>query len=315
MDIHINRESEVPIHEQVSAQIVFLIGTGRWAPGTDLPSVRALSQRLGVHRNTITQAYDDLILKLLVEKRAGARLRIRGGDRKSVPQSQDLDDVLNSMIREAGRLGFSLQQLHNRLRDRLFAAPADHLLVLSGDEGMRKLFLSELRECFECPVEVCTPDDLVANPDRGIGALVVSPPVHIPTIQPVLARDRAPVSITYSPGDDLIEEIRRLQKPALIAIVSISEYFLGMARGVLAGAVGQRHSIGTYLMTGRRRVTPGAADLLVCDAVTYPVLRPRYKPGIVFQYRLISPASLEHISSLVANPPRPSRVRRSLQAR
>ena len=115
----------MPIHEQVSAQIVFLIGTGRWAPGTDLPSVRALSQRLGVHRNTITQAYDDLILKLLVEKRAGKRLAIRGGERKSVPQNRNLDDVLNSTIREAGRLGFSLQQLHNRLRDRLFAENLD----------------------------------------------------------------------------------------------------------------------------------------------------------------------------------------------
>jgi DNA-binding transcriptional regulator YhcF (GntR family) len=313
MDIHINRESDVPIHEQVSAQIVFLIGTASWAPGTDLPSVRALSQRLGVHRNTITQAYDDLILKLLVEKRAGTRLRVRGGERKSIPRNRDLDDVLDSMIREIGRLGFSLQQLHNRLRDRLSSAPADHLLVLSAEEGMRTLFLSELRQRLECPVEVCTPDDLLANPEKGIGALVVSPPGHMAKFQSVLARDRPPIPITYSAADNVIEEIRRLKKPALIAIVSISEYFLGMARGVLAGATGQRHSMRTYLMTSSRAATPGAADLLVCDAVTYPVLRPRYKPGVVFQYRLISPDSLERITSLVAKPARPDRTgRRSL---
>jgi len=297
MDIQINRESEVPIHEQVSAQIVFLIGTGRWAPGTALPSVRALAQRLGVHRNTITQAYDDLILKLLVVKRAGKRLTIRGGEPEAASQNRDLDDVLNSMIREAGRLGFSLQQLHTRLRNRLLAAPPDHLLAVSVDEGMRILYRNELRQRFQCSVEVCTPDDLVANPDKGIGALVVSPPGYIPKIHSSLAPDRPPIPITYSAADALLEEIRRLQKPSLIVIVSISEYFLGMARGVLAGAVGQRHSMHTLLITGSHPAAPGAADLSICDAVTYPVVRTLYKPGVVFQYRLISTACLEQISA------------------
>lgn len=301
MDIHIDRESEVPIQEQVAAQIIFLIGTGRWTPGADLPSVRALSQRLGVHRNTITQAYDDLILKLLVEKRAGRRLTVRGGEAKRVPRNRDLDDLLDSMILEAGRLGCTLQQVHNRLRERLLAAPADHLLALSGDQGMRVLFLNELRQRFRCPVEACAPDELVANPGKGIGALVVTPAGHIPKIQAALTPGHSPVAVTYSAADALIEEVRCLRKPSLIGIVSISDFFLGMARGVLAAAVGKRHSMRTYLMTGSRPATPGAADLVFCDSVTYPVVRPRYKPGVVFEYRVISPASLEQISSMLAN--------------
>jgi len=43
--------------------------------------------------------------------------------------------------------------------------------------------------------------------------------------------------------------------------------------------------------------TAGAADLLIFDAMTYPVPRPLYKPGVVFQYRLISTGCLEAISS------------------
>ena len=79
MSIHVDKESDVPLHEQVSAQLVFLIGPAD-SPGASLPSVRALSQRLHVHRNTISRAYHDLILNKLVEKGAGRRLAIRAPD-------------------------------------------------------------------------------------------------------------------------------------------------------------------------------------------------------------------------------------------
>jgi len=300
VDIHINRESEVPIQEQVAAQIVFLIGTGRCAPGTDLPSAQQLSKRLGVHRNTIKQAYNDLILKLLVEKRPGRRLKIRGGVPEIGPRKRDLDDLLNATILEAGRLGCSLQELHNRLRDRLYAAPADHVLALSAEDGMRALMLSELRQRFKCSIESCTPDELLLNPEKGIGAVVVTPPGHIPKIESSLAPGHLPVPIRYSSAATVIEKVRLLQKPSLIGIASISEYFLGMARGVLAPAVGKRHSMRAYLMKGSGPSMPGAADVVVCDAVTYPVVRARHKAGLVLEYRLISPASLEQISSLLA---------------
>ena len=300
MDIHINRESEVPIQEQVAAQIVFLIGTGACPPGTELPSAQQLSKRLGVHRNTIKQAYNDPILKLLVEKRPGRRLKVRGGIPEAGPRKRDLDDLLNATILEAGRLGCSLQELHNRLRDRLYAAPPDHVLALSAEDGMRSLMLSELRQRLKCSIKSCSPDELLASPEKGIGAVVVTPPGYIPKIKSALAPDHLPVPIRYSSAAAVIQEVRRLQRPSLIGIASISEYFLGMARGVLAPAAGKQHSMRTYLMKGSRPSLPGVADIVVCDAVTYPVVRTRHKSGRVFEYRLISPACLEQISSLLA---------------
>ena len=56
MDIHISRDSDVPVHEQITAQFVLLIGTGGLEAGASWPSVRALAQRLGVHRNTVSRA-------------------------------------------------------------------------------------------------------------------------------------------------------------------------------------------------------------------------------------------------------------------
>src|SRR6185295_4769108 len=107
------------------------------------------------------------------------------------------------------------------------------VLALSAEDGMRALLVNELRQYFRCSIEACTPDEFVANPERGIGALVVTPPGHVPKIKPALKPGHVPVPITYSPADPVLEEVRRLQKPSLIGIASISDYFLGMARGVL----------------------------------------------------------------------------------
>ena len=77
LEIQINREADVPIHEQVAAQIVLHIGSGALQPGDALPSVRALARRLGIHRNTVTQAYRDYVLNKLVVKRRGSQLVVR----------------------------------------------------------------------------------------------------------------------------------------------------------------------------------------------------------------------------------------------
>ena len=302
MDIHVNKESDIPLHEQVAAQLVLLIGTGRLKPGTFLPSVRALAQRLGIHRNTIGRAYHDLTLDRLVEKRAGRRLAVRISGPDTLREARDLDELVQVAVTEARRRGYSLKQIHDRLRDRLSAAPPDHLLVLSDDTGMRMLLPKELGQRFECPVDACAPGELLSNPGRTVGALVVSPQGHIPGIRSVLSPGRPAIAITYASADEHLQAIRRLKTPSLVAVVSVSSYFLEMARGLLAPAVGRRHSMRGYRVAGDRPARLGAADLIICDVITYPIVRPRYKAGTVFVHRLISAGCLDTISSVIEGP-------------
>ena len=95
--------------------------------------------------------------------------------------------------------------------------------MLSDDAGMRMLLPKELKHRFECPVEVCTPAELLSNPERAIGALVVSPQGHIPRIRSVLAAEPSAVAITYSSADEHLQAIRELKTPSLIAVVSVSD--------------------------------------------------------------------------------------------
>jgi len=282
MDIHVDKESEIPVHEQLSAQLVFLIGTGQLKPGRFLPSVRALAQRLAIHRNTVSRAYHDLTLGLLVEKRAGRRFAVRALEPATVPGGRDLGELVDVTVAEARRRGYSLQQLHQTLSDRLQAAPPDHLLVLSDDPGMRLLLPLELRQHVCCPVDACAPHELLADRDRALGALVMSPQGHIPKIRPVLSPYWPAIAITYSPADDLLKTVRQFQKPSVIEVVSVSSYLLDMAQRLLASAVGKRHSVSTRAVTGHRGTRIGAADLIVCDVVTHSMMRRRCKPGTRF---------------------------------
>ena len=301
MDIRISRESEVPIHEQVLAQIILSIGTGELKPGQALPSVRALARRLKIHHNTVSRAYQDLVLQKLLTRRRGSPLVVRGPDEpECLPDVKDLDDLINETMQAASRRGYTLQQLRQRVRERMLAQPPDHILVLSADSGMRVLFQMELKETLKYAVESCSPDELAANPGLAIGALVLSAPGHMRAVVSMLPKDGSAIPIIYSPADQHVEMVRGLQRPSMIALVSISEYFLQTARGVLAPVAGQRHSIREHLLTAENHPdTLGAADIAICDSVAYRVVRSRKKRGKVVLHRMIARECFDRISAIM----------------
>ncbi len=212
------------------------IGSGALRPGDALPSVRALARRLHIHRNTVTSAYRDPVLTKLVVRRPGNQLVVRDPQSRQAEVGNGLGEFVDSTIRAARQRGYSLKELSGRLRDRLLAAPPDHVLVLSDDVGMQVLISAELSARFSMPIHTCSAADLLADPDRLLGALLVSPPGDIPTLEAVIPAERPAISMIYSSAVDHASRIRRLDHPSLIVVASISEYFLEMARGVLAPA-------------------------------------------------------------------------------
>jgi GntR family transcriptional regulator len=301
MNIRISTDSDVPVHEQIAAQFLFQIGTGVLQPGAMLPSVRALARLLGVHRNTICRAYQDPTLNLVAEKRAGARLRVRAPDVEALPRT-GLDRAIAAAIASARRQGYSTQQIHERWRAHLMAAPPDHLLALSDDPGMRLLLPAELRRRVTCRIDVCSPAELLSQPDRAIGALVISPQGHIARIRAIPGADLQVIAIGYSGVDEHIEAIRRLELPSLVVVVSVSPYFLEMARRLLAQAVGNRHSMRSYLMANGQDDLPGAGDFLLCDCITYPIVRSQSRSATVVVHNLMTSECLDLVVSRLAAP-------------
>ncbi|MCH7471361.1 GntR family transcriptional regulator, partial [bacterium] len=72
MDLRIDKDGDVPIYEQIRSQIEWLVRDGLLPPGRKIISVRQLSRQLGVGKNTVSRAYDELAAESIIETRHGS---------------------------------------------------------------------------------------------------------------------------------------------------------------------------------------------------------------------------------------------------
>ena len=68
----LDRAERAPLHRQLYGQLRDMILAGRVAPAERLPSTRELARELGVGRNTILAAFDQLLAEGFLEARVGA---------------------------------------------------------------------------------------------------------------------------------------------------------------------------------------------------------------------------------------------------
>ena len=79
MDIKLDPKSKTPIYVQLANRIKAHIQKGTLVQGVSLPSERALAKMLGIHRNTVVKAYNELKAEEYVESRQGVRYRVAVG--------------------------------------------------------------------------------------------------------------------------------------------------------------------------------------------------------------------------------------------
>ena len=93
--------------------------------------------------------------------------------------------------------------------------------------------------------------------------------------------------------DRHIHTIQHLAKPSVIAVVSVCELFLRTAEGVLAPALGGRHTLQTYFLPEQPAVNLAAMDLVFCDSIA----RRRVQASNLAEYRVVSPETLDMVSA------------------
>lgn len=113
MIIRIEPDSDVPIYEQISNQIMEGIARGQIQPGDSLPSVRAFASDLGVNMHTVNKSYH------LLEKKGIILIVPKSGAVISSPQDFNessfdrLKDNFRPLIAESLVVGMTHQQIQN----------------------------------------------------------------------------------------------------------------------------------------------------------------------------------------------------------
>ena len=115
--INISQTDARPMYLQIMEQIRARIAAGDWAPGKELPSIRALAAALSVSVITIKRAYLDLENEGVIVTRHGkgsfvADVNGLAGEL----QEARLDEHLEQAAQIGQQLGLTAEELAERLR-------------------------------------------------------------------------------------------------------------------------------------------------------------------------------------------------------
>ncbi len=122
-NLHILTGSTVPIYRQIMDQVCHAVASGSLAPGEQLPSVRALAERLVLNPNTVARTYGELTREGILETQKGRGVFV--AQRRPVytqaERMRRLDGPLDAFVNEAVVLGFSPDQIRQILERKLRA--------------------------------------------------------------------------------------------------------------------------------------------------------------------------------------------------
>ncbi|MDZ4852794.1 MAG: GntR family transcriptional regulator [Pirellulaceae bacterium] len=121
MQIRISVGNPQSIYRQIADQIRRAVVTGELSVGEAIPSVRQLAKELVINPNTVAKAYGELTRDGVLEGQPGRGYIV--ANRKNIYTKTErlrrLDQVLDSLVSEAITLGFSGDELLERLSKRL----------------------------------------------------------------------------------------------------------------------------------------------------------------------------------------------------
>jgi len=123
MVIQIDKNSRVPIYDQIKEQIKGLIHAGMIKTGDQLPTIRELSVELSVNFNTVALAYRDLVNEgvIITERGKGTFVASTPGeDEMQTIRHNKLYNLIEALVRETDRLGYKREDVSQMFQDQVY---------------------------------------------------------------------------------------------------------------------------------------------------------------------------------------------------
>jgi GntR family transcriptional regulator len=110
--------SDLPIWVQLRNRIAYLIRTGCFEPGEQLPSVRSLSTSAKINYNTVTKAYKDLEQSNLIVSIRGRGMYVQ----KNIVPGQEsaespIDTIVEDCVKQYRSIGMTFEDARVRMQD------------------------------------------------------------------------------------------------------------------------------------------------------------------------------------------------------
>ena len=114
----INEKSSIPIWLQLKNRFIYLISSGYYKPGDQLPTVRGLAADVEVNYNTVSKVYINLEHDGYVESVRGRGVFVRDIGKLAADDVQSIADTeIEESIRRCLALGMTLDEIMLRMID------------------------------------------------------------------------------------------------------------------------------------------------------------------------------------------------------
>lgn len=285
MRLWLARRSDVPLREQLVAQLVLAILSGDLRPGQRLPSTRDLARRFKLHPNTVSAAYTELERQGWGESRRGSGVYVRERKPgKALPASLQLDWLIADFFRTAREKGVPLKHIRARLRHWLALQPPDHFLVIEPDEELRRILVAEITAAVKFPC-LAAGFEACQQPETLAGALPVVLLRKFEKVRELLPPEADCLSLQVRSVPGSLARWMPIPREALIVVASRWEDFLKWARTLLlaagadADALEFRDGRRPRWQDGLREATVVIADVLTaqrvprgCRVIPFPLI-------------------------------------------
>jgi DNA-binding transcriptional regulator YhcF (GntR family) len=297
MQIWLSKGSDVPLREQLTAQIKLAILSQDLKPGQKLPSTREIARRFKIHSNTVSAAYRELSESGWVDMRAGSGIYVRKFKPENTIEAQlDLDNLIVEFLHVARRKGFSLADIQSRIRHWMRLQPPDHFLVIDPDPDLRAVLMAEIKAATDFRVAGAGVDDC-ANRGVLVGAVPVALHVQAEIVAASLPPKTACLMIHTRSAPETLKVEKRPSQSDLITVVSHWPDFLHFAHSVLAAVNIDPDSL-SFRNTAEKGWERGlrASSFVITDAATAA----RMPSGVrVRVFRVIADSSLAELRNYV----------------
>lgn len=147
----IDTTTDVPLWVQLRQRLIYLINSGYFKPGDQLPTVRGLASDISINYNTVNKAYLSLVSDGYLESTRGRGVFVRNLDTEVDEEyAAEVDGILEDCISACRDLGLSfddvqkcmdrkIKRMKNAEGIGVGASSADHMArIVEVDVGAKK---------------------------------------------------------------------------------------------------------------------------------------------------------------------------------
>jgi|GEM_PF-2452605 len=267
MEIAIQKDTHISLHQQLVTQISMYMASGALKPGSKLPSIRHLAKKLEVHHNTCLSAYRELEAVGLIEIRHGSgawvtpmdtqlRQQILGSPKH---EAQNLETLAQMFAQQIFQLGYSWQEAlsaFKKAHQKLAKAGSQSLTFVDIHSDILPVFQAELQDNLNRPVKAVLLNQL--NPDTERFSHFLVSRYHYQALKEKLSATLRETPNTHPLSERItiidvgavsqeLDYIRQLPLGSLITVISCSTIILQQAEAVISAMRGNELLIRTIL--------------------------------------------------------------------